>query len=104
MLLPLTNYLFIMTVKVFSALASSTRLAILQLLANTPLNVGEILELLNQRGIQISHRESVYRAVEKLRKAGLVDKLYDNERKSLLYKIKYKKLIYDFQNGNISFT
>ena len=90
--------------EVFSALSSPTRLMILRLLTNKAHNIGELLELLKKYEVNISRRESVYRAVEKLRSAGLVDKFYDNERKSILYKIKYEKLIYDFKNGVISFS
>jgi len=51
--------------------------------------------------LQIKYRETVYRALENLFEAGLVEKYYDKE-KGLCYKISVINLTIDLTKGTIS--
>lgn len=88
--------------KVFSALSSKTRLEILRILSAKPYSIGEILSDLQKKGYGIKYRESIYRALEKLVAAGLVEKYYDKEEKGIKYKLIKTKLEIDFQTGRIN--
>ena len=72
--------------EVISALNSSLRRNILKILAENPLTVLEVLHKLKGRGLEVKYRETVYRALEKLVEAELVDKFYVKE-KGLCYKL-----------------
>jgi len=88
--------------RVFSALSSKTRIEILRILAVKPSGVMEILDELRRRGFGIKYRESVYRALEKLTAAGLLEKYYDKKQKGIRYRLVKTKLEIDFQAGRIS--
>lgn len=83
---------------VASALASFTRRKILMVLADQPMNVQEVLETLNQLGFRIKYRESVYRALEKLVDAELVEKFYD-KRKRICYQLPKRKIEINLAEG-----
>lgn len=72
--------------KVVAALNSDLRREILKIIAGQTMTVVEVLKELNKRGLEVRYRESVYRALEKLLEAGLVQKYYVKE-KGLCYKI-----------------
>lgn len=88
--------------KIFSALSSKTRIEILRILTAKPSGVTQILNELEKRGFGIKYRESVYRALEKLAAAGLVEKYYDRKEKGIRYRLVKTKLEMDFQTGKIS--
>ena len=90
--------------RVFSALSSRTRIEILKILAVKSGNVVEILNELNSRGFTIKYRESVYRALEKLTAAGLVEKYYDKEEGGIRYKLLGTKLEVDLSSGVIKLS
>lgn len=72
--------------KVISALNSNLRREILKILAKEPKTVIEVLEELKKRKVEVKYRETVYRALEKLFDAELLEKYYDKE-KGLCYKL-----------------
>jgi len=72
--------------KVISALNSHLRREILKILAKEPKTVLEVLEELKKKKVDIKYRETVYRALEKLFDAELLEKYYDKE-KGLCYKL-----------------
>lgn len=88
--------------RVFSALSSRTRIEILRILAVKPRSVIEILNELNNKGFTIKYRESVYRALEKLTAAGLVEKYYDRKEGGIRYKLLRKKIEVDFRTGEVT--
>jgi Fe2+ or Zn2+ uptake regulation protein len=88
--------------RIFSALSSKTRLEILRILSAKPGSVIQILDELKKRDYGIKYRESVYRALEKLVAAGLVEKYYDKEERGIKYRLVKTKLEIDFQTGRIS--
>lgn len=72
--------------KVISALNSELRREILKILAEKPYTVLEVQDELKTRGFNVKYRETVYRALEKLVDAGLVEKYYVKE-KGICYKL-----------------
>lgn len=86
--------------KVISALDSKLRREILKILAKEPKTVIEVLEDLKKKKIEIKYRETVYRALEKLFDAELVEKYYAKE-KGIWYKLTAKRVVIDIVKGVI---
>jgi len=81
--------------KVIKALNSRTRRKILKILSEGPKNVKEIsIVLREQYSANIRYRESVYKALEKLVDADLVEKFYQKD-KGITYRLKRKKITID---------
>lgn len=86
--------------EIASSLNSDIRILILESLKN-PKTVKDVLNHIHKEGHQIQYKETIYRALEKLVNAGLVEKFYDNERKAIYYVLKIEKIIIDVSNGKI---
>jgi len=86
--------------KVIAALNSKRRREILSILVKEPMTVIQVLEELKKRKIEVKYRETVYRALERLVDAGLVEKYYEKER-GLCYKLVVYSVIIDLKKGNI---
>ena len=81
--------------KVVKALNSRTRRKILKILSEGPKNVKEIsIVLKEQYSTNIKYRESVFKALEKLVEADLVEKFYEKD-KGIAYRLKRKKVTID---------
>lgn len=81
--------------KVVKALNSRTRRKILKSLSDGPKNVKEISVLLReQHSVNIKYRESVFKALETLVEADLVEKFHDME-KGMTYALKREKITID---------
>jgi Fe2+ or Zn2+ uptake regulation protein len=89
------------TTKLFSALDSDLRRRILVILAEKPNTVLGVMQTLRNKGLGVKYRETVYRSLETLLDAGLVEKFYDRE-KGLCYRSAYSKLTIEIKNGVIS--
>lgn len=87
--------------ELFSALSSKTRLEILKILASGPRDLMQVKNILNASGIRIRYRESVYRALEKLVSAGLVNKFYDTRSKKIKYSLAVRRIEIDLSSGKI---
>lgn len=87
--------------KVIPALYSETRRKILTILAEGPMTVQETLYKLNQLGFKIKYRESIYRALEKLVNAELVEKFYDRE-KGICYRLSVRRIEIDLIKETVS--
>ncbi len=86
--------------KVISALDSDFRRQILRILSKEPLTVVQVLEELRRSNQQLKYRETVYRALEKLLDAGLVDKSYI-KNKGLCYKLLVNHLTIDIKSDSL---
>ena len=86
--------------KVIAALNSKLRREILKIISEQPMTVIQVLGKLKKREIDVKYRETVYRALEKLFDAGLVDKIYIKE-KGLCYKIAVNHIVIDITKGTI---
>ncbi|MHC1611346.1 MAG: ArsR/SmtB family transcription factor [Candidatus Methanospirareceae archaeon] len=81
--------------KVVKALNSETRRKILKILAEEPKTVKEVVEALRKSySINLKYRESVFKALERLVEADLVEKHYGKERR-VVYKLKKKEITLD---------
>lgn len=85
----------------FSALSSRTRLEILKILSSAPMTLMQVKGALNALGIGIRYRESVYRALEKLVSAGLVEKYYDSHERKMKYALAIERVELDVRSGRV---
>ena len=72
--------------RVVSALSSPTRREMIRVLATYPMTTKQVSEQLTKKGLSLKYRESVYKGLEKLVDAGLVEKYYVRE-KGMCYKL-----------------
>lgn len=86
--------------KVISALDSALRREILKVLAEKPYTVLEVQNRLRIRGLDVKYRETVYRALEKLVEAKLVEKYYVKE-KGLCYKLSLTRISIEITTKSI---
>jgi len=77
--------------KVISALNSDLRRKILKVLAENTYTVLGVLNKLKSKGLDVKHRETVYRALEKLVEAELVEKFYAKDT-GLCYKLSLTRI------------
>lgn len=87
--------------KVFAALDSGLRREILTVLAEKPNTVLGVMQTLKERGLNVRYRETVYRSLETLLTAGLVEKFYER-RQGLCYKLCMSKIVIEIKHGLIS--
>jgi|YelNatPaOPRAMG01_1025707.scaffolds.fasta_scaffold183548_2 Fe2+ or Zn2+ uptake regulation protein len=85
--------------KVISALNSNTRQQIIKILGRGPATVAEIFQEIkkNQR-VGLRYRESVYRALEKMVEAELIEKYYEKD-KGICYRLLTRKIKLDLVQG-----
>lgn len=88
--------------RVVASLNSNLRREILQTLFKQPMTVVEVLEELKKRRIEVKYRETVYRALEKLSDAQLVEKYYDKS-KGLCYKLSSTKWALEIRDEAVDF-
>lgn len=85
--------------KIIPALDSETRREIIKILGKGPSTVKDIFqEIKKTQKVSVRYRESIYRALEKLVNAGLVEKYYDKE-KGICYKLLMRKIKLDLVEG-----
>ena len=70
-------------------LNSKTCLLILQYLASKDASNQELYEKLKNK-TKISYRSSIFEALKRIKKAGLVEKYYDDNSNQIKYKLKYE--------------
>ncbi|MBY9006071.1 MAG: hypothetical protein KGD63_04880 [Candidatus Lokiarchaeota archaeon] len=76
-------------------LNSKTCLLILQYLASKDASNQELYEKLKNK-TKISYRSSIFEALKRIKKAGLVEKYYNDEDKQIKYRLRYKTFSFDF--------
>lgn len=86
--------------RVLMALNSPLRRDIMTILAKEPRSAPEVMKELIALGRKVNYRESVYRGLEKLVDAGLLEKYYD-QQKGIAYKLVMKKIHIDLANGTL---
>ncbi len=87
--------------KLIFCLNNKNRRAILQILANKPLRVPEIIKNLEKH--KKFYRQSVYRLIKTLHESGLIEKIDDSSINShVKYQLKFKKIIINLQNMTYS--
>lgn len=78
--------------KVCKALGSDTRLKILKILADKKLSAAKVYKEYSKRFHGKIHRESIYRALEKLVDAEILGKEYNKKEKEIVYVLKHREL------------
>ena len=87
--------------KVVKALNSETRRKILRILTEEPKTVKEVAEALRKSySINLKYRESVFKALERLVEADLVEKHYEKEKR-VVYKLKKREIIVDLTEEEV---
>lgn len=86
---------------VAKALSADTRLKILKLLVGKNLSSIEVYNDYKKKFHDDKHRETIYRALEILLDAGILDKRYDKKNKNVVYYIKHKELTIDLINQKL---
>jgi Fe2+ or Zn2+ uptake regulation protein len=71
--------------EVAHALSSQTRVRLLQIALDMPVSSAEAFEQYQAEYESPSRRESIYRELENLAEAGLLEKRYESEDKELVY-------------------
>ena len=85
--------------KIIPALDSETRREIIKILGKGPSTVKDVFqEIKKTQKVSVRYRESIYRALEKLVNAGLVEKYYDKE-KGICYNLLMRKIKLDLVEG-----
>ena len=85
--------------EVAHALTSSLNREIIKLLCDQDMTAVEVFSRLGDSGPK--YRQSVNKALEKLKRYGLVRKYYDDARKNLYYGITKKRLILNMDDMSI---
>lgn len=83
-------------------LSSKTCLMILKYLAVRDASNQELYEKLKSI-TKISYRSSIFEALKRIKKAGLVEKYYDDKDKQIKYKLKYRDLLLEFRTLILEF-
>jgi Fe2+ or Zn2+ uptake regulation protein len=85
---------------IFTALSKRTNLTILLVLAEgKPMSLNEIKAGIEKQGVILSYRESVHKALQKLVKTGLVEKLYIGD-KGICYRLSKREIRINFLDSS----
>ncbi len=79
-------------------LASESRLVLLALISNGPKTVADLHSAVRSR---IKTRDSVWRHLEVMRRAGLVVRFYDEDRRKWYYQLKEDELTFVFAGSEL---
>lgn len=82
-------------VQILRALSSDVRIDIMKMLAENPLNMSDIFSATVGLGYDLKYKETLYKAVDMLVKANLVEKYYDNNKKEIIYKSRLSQVLID---------
>jgi Fe2+ or Zn2+ uptake regulation protein len=87
---------------VIRALDSPLRVELVKLLLQKPTSAPDIYQTLISTGFDIGDRDTVYKALQMLVDAGLVEKYYDMEVKRICYKVVTKQIHIDVPSLNLT--
>ncbi len=88
-------------IRVGNVLRSKTCLTILKCLTQEDLSNQDIFDKIKDK-IEIIHRSSIFEALKRIKRAGLIDKYYDNDTKKIKYKLKINSLHLNFDTLKIT--
>jgi hypothetical protein len=81
--------------KIAGALNSELKLWALSSLCSGPKNLKEVMDFVESKGHKIRYRETMFRSLEKLTDAELIDKTYQRE-KGIVYVLKKQEIMINF--------
>ena len=87
---------------VIRALDSPLRVELVRLLLQKPTSAPDIYQTLISTGFDIGDRDTVYKALQMLVDAGLVEKYYDMRVKRISYKVVTKQIHIDVPTLNLT--
>jgi len=86
-----------------NALRSQTRVNILKILGKKSLRA---IDVYNEYKVLFSndakHREFIYKELERLVDAGILDKRYDRNTKGIIYALRFQKIHIDLITGEVT--
>jgi Fe2+ or Zn2+ uptake regulation protein len=86
---------------VMRALDSSVRRMIMLLALEGPKTSLDYKEKLVESGFDVKYKESVYKDLQLLVDAGLVEKYYDKEKKAIVYGSRIDSVVFDLMKWSI---
>jgi len=85
------------TALILRALDSDLRRELLKIALEGPLDADGFYNKVIDRGFNIRYKESVYKELQTLVQADLIDKYYDVQSKKILYRLKTGKVVVDIR-------
>ena len=87
---------------VIRALDSPLRVELVKILLERPMSAPDIYQTLIGAGFDIGDRDTVYKALQMLVDAGLLEKYYDMTVKRICYKVTKKQILIDIPTLNLT--
>jgi len=87
--------------EICKALGSETRLRILEILANGGMSSVKVYHEYSKKFHDKKQRESIFRALQKLVNVNILEKVYDDKKKEIIYKLKAKEITIDLVNQRL---
>jgi hypothetical protein len=87
--------------QVMKALDSPVRRMIMLLALETPKTSQGYKEELLKRGLEIKYKESIYKDLQLLVEAGLIQKYYDKESKTIVYGSRIGTVVFDLMKWSL---
>ena len=82
---------------ILRALDSDLRRELLKIALEGPLDADGFYNAVTNRGFNIRYKESVYKELQTLVQAELIDKYYDVKTKKILYRLKAGRVVVDIK-------
>jgi len=89
---------------VIRALDSPLRVGLVKILLEKPRSAPDIYQTLINSGFDIGDRDTVYKALQMLVDANLLEKYYDMNVKRICYKVATKQILIDIPTLNLTTT
>jgi len=90
--------------EIYHLIGNKLKLEICFILSNKKLSLTEITKLYEQNYGFKKYRETIFRALDSMLKSNLIEKLYDVNKKKILYSLRISNISIDFKNKSIKFT
>lgn len=90
--------------KVIRALDSPFRILLIKALMEKSMSAPEIYKMLVEVGFDIGDRDTVYKALQMLSDAGLIEKYYDAGAKRISYRAISKQILIDISTLHLKVT
>ncbi len=92
------------TALILRALDSDLRRELLKIAIEGPLDADGFYNKIIDRGFNIRYKESVYKELQMLVQAELIDKFYDVQSKKILYRLKSERVVVDIKTMETDIT
>jgi Fe2+ or Zn2+ uptake regulation protein len=92
------------TALILRALDSDLRRELLKIAIEGPLDADGFYNKVIDRGFNIRYKESVYKELQMLVQAELIDKFYDVQSKKILYRLKSERVVVDIKTMEADLT